>query len=92
MSNCWLTTLYIKPEEFGMDARALRSALKQARIEARPLWQPAHLSPAHQDAFKLPCPVAEDLYAHCLSIPSSSCSTDQEIERVITVIRQAAKT
>jgi len=91
VSNCWLTTIYLDSAIFGMDARALRSVLKEARIEARPLWQPAHLSPAHQDAVKLPCPVAEDLYANCLSIPSSSSSTDADIERVIAVIRQAAK-
>jgi dTDP-4-amino-4,6-dideoxygalactose transaminase len=63
--------------------------LKDARIEARPLWQPAHLSPAHQDAVKLPCPVAEDLYANCLSVPSSSSSTDADIQRVIAVIQGA---
>jgi perosamine synthetase len=89
VSNCWLTTIYIDPATFGMDARALRGVLKGARIEARPLWQPAHLSPAHQDAVKLPCPVAEDLYANCLSIPSSSSSTDPDIQRVIAVIQGA---
>ena len=72
VSNCWLTTIHIDPAKFGMDARALRGVLKEARIEARPLWQPGHLSPAHQDAVKLPCPVAEELYENCLSIPSSS--------------------
>jgi len=90
VSNCWLTTIYVDPTAFGMDARALRGVLKEARIEARPLWQPGHLSPAHQDAVKLPCPVSEDLYANCLSIPSSSSSTDADIERVISVIRNAA--
>ncbi len=89
-SNQWLTTVYIDSSAFGMDARALRQKLKDARIEARPLWQPGHLSPAHQDAFSLPCPVAEDLYANCLSLPSCSFSTDEDIGRVIEVIRHAA--
>ncbi|MBE7495906.1 MAG: LegC family aminotransferase [Verrucomicrobiaceae bacterium] len=90
-SNFWLSTARIDPVLFGMDARALRQRLKDAQIEARPLWQPAHLSPAHQDAVKLPCPVAEDLFAHCLSIPSCSFSTDEDILRVISVIRDAAR-
>ncbi len=89
-SNFWLTTIYIDRAQFGMAARALRQVLKDAQIEARPLWQPAHLSPAHQDAFKLPCPVSEDLFANCLSLPSSSSSSDQDIARVIQVIRHAA--
>lgn len=88
-SNYWLTTVYIDRAQFGMAARDLRQKLKDAQIEARPLWQPAHLSPAHQDAFKLPCPVSEDLFANCLSLPSCSSATDADIGRVITVIRHA---
>lgn len=89
-SNYWLTTVYIDRTQFGMAARELRQQLKDAQIEARPLWQPTHLSPAHQDAFKLPCPVSEDLFANCLSLPSCSSATDADIGRVITVIRHAA--
>jgi perosamine synthetase len=89
-SNYWLTTVYIDRALFGMASRELRQKLKDAQIEARPLWQPAHLSPAHQDAFKLPCPVSEDLFANCLSLPSCSFATDADIGRVITVIRHAA--
>lgn len=89
-SNYWLTTVYIDRALFGMTARELRQKLKDAQIEARPLWQPAHLSPAHQDAFKLPCPVSEDLFTNCLSLPSCSFATDADIGRVITVIRHAA--
>jgi perosamine synthetase len=89
-SNYWLTTVYIDRALFGMTARELRQKLKDAQIEARPLWQPAHLSPAHRDAFKLPCPVSEDLFANCLSLPSCSFATDADIGRVITVIRHAA--
>ncbi len=89
-SNYWLTTAYIDRTQFGMTARKLRQKLKDAQIEARPLWQPAHLSPAHQNAYKLPCPVSEDLFANCLSLPSCSFSTDADIGRVITVIRHAA--
>ena len=89
-SNFWLTTVRIDRSLFGMGSRALRQKFKAAQIEARPLWQPVHLSPAHQDAFKLPCPVAEDLFANALSLPSCSSATDEDIERVIQVIYHAA--
>lgn len=89
-SNYWLTTVYIDRVQFGMTARELQQKLKGAQIEARPLWQPAHLSPAHQDAFMLPCPVSEDLFANCLSLPSCSFATNEDIQRVIQAIHHAA--
>lgn len=85
-SNCWLTTVRVDRAAYGSTARELRDRLKEARIEARPLWQPGHLSPAHQDAVKLPCPVSEDLFENCLSLPSCSSSSDADIERVCAVI------
>ena len=90
-SNFWLSTAFISADEFGIGARELRQKLKEARIDARPLWQPAHLSPAHQNAVKLPCQVAENLFANCLSIPSCSSSTDSDIDRVIKVILNASR-
>jgi len=90
VSNCWLTTVRVDATAFGMDARSLRARLKAERIEARPLWQPAHLSPAHQDAVHLPCPVAEDLYQNCLSLPSSSSASDADIQRVVAAVKSAA--
>lgn len=48
--------------------------------------QPDHLSPAHQAAVKLPCPVTEDLFKNNLSLPSCSSSSDGDIERVCAVI------
>lgn len=90
-SNCWLTTIFIDPVKTRTNARMLRNELKNANIEARPLWQPGHLSPAHQDAFSLPCPVAESLYHNCLSLPSSSSASDEDISRVISVILNSIK-
>jgi perosamine synthetase len=90
VSNCWLTTIHVNRSVAGFAARELRTRLKDSRIEARPLWQPAHLSPAHLDAVKLACPVAEDLFENCLSLPSCSFSTDADIMRVIQVIKDAS--
>ena len=70
---------------------ACLDALRAKRIETRTLWQPGHLSPAHANAPRLPCPVAEDLYENCLSLPSSSFLNDEQVMRVIAAILDVCK-
>ena len=41
----WLTTLTINPEAFGTDREAVRLALAEENIDARPVWKPMHLQP-----------------------------------------------
>lgn len=85
-SNEWLYTIRVDAERYGMDSRALLRALKAARIEARPLWQPMHKSPAHAGAQAWRCEVADRLNAECLSIPCSVGLAPADQERVIEVI------
>jgi len=47
-SNCWLTVILIKPEEFGSDREAVRLALEKENIESRPIWKAMHLQPVLQ--------------------------------------------
>lgn len=86
----WLYTMLVDPAEFGMDSRALLRILADAGIQSRPLWQPAHRSPAHADLPQRACPVADELNRRALSLPSSVGLTDDDQERVIAVIRSAA--
>ena len=44
-SNRWLTVILITPEKFGVDREAVRSALEDKNIEARPAWKPMHMQP-----------------------------------------------
>jgi perosamine synthetase len=90
-SNCWLCTVRTDAAALGLSARQLRDALRAKRIETRTLWQPGHLSPAHANAPRLPCPVAEDLYENCLSLPSSSFLNDEQVMRVIAAILDFCK-
>ena len=43
--NRWLTVALFTPEEFGMDREALRLALDEENIEARPIMKPMHMQP-----------------------------------------------
>ncbi len=83
----WMYTMLVDEMVYGMDSRALLKKLREAQIETRPLWQPAHQSPAHQDAFAMPCPVAERLKREAISLPCSVGLTDEQQQRVIDVVR-----
>lgn len=82
----WMYTIRVDAGRRGEDSRALLRRLAGAGIEARPLWQPAHLSPAHRDAQACGCEVAERLYRDALSLPCSVGLTPAQQERVIREI------
>lgn len=86
-SSFWLYTILVDSAKFGESSRELLKRLTAARIQSRPLWQPIHLSPAHKDAVRIPCPEAEKLYEQALSLPSSASLTPQDQARVIAKIR-----
>jgi dTDP-4-amino-4,6-dideoxygalactose transaminase len=54
----WLTVILITPEEFGADREAVRLALDEENIEARPVWKPMHLQPVFD------CGLATDTHRH----------------------------
>ncbi len=89
-STRWLSTILVDAAAYGMDSRALLRALHAARIQTRPLWQPVHLSQAHQGSEPLPCPVAERLNQMALSLPSSVGLTDEQLARVVWAITALA--
>jgi len=89
-SACWMYTVAVDAPAFGMDRSCLMRQLREQRIEARPLWQPMHLSPAHQTAQVLgDGRVSKDLYESCLSLPCSVDLGAEQQEFVIDVITQA---
>jgi perosamine synthetase len=88
-STFWLSSVAVDPHAFGQDARALLRRLADARIQARPLWQPIHRSPAHAVPNPPACPVADRLHATVLSLPSSVGLSPADQQRVITALREA---
>jgi perosamine synthetase len=86
----WLSTIEIDPDRYGRSMRTVRADLKRANIESRPLWQPIHLSPAHQGAQAVLSGVAERLYDRCLSLPSSVNLTPDQQQRVIAQLAGVA--
>jgi len=88
-SAFWLSTITINEDDYGMDRRALMHLLAQQKIQARPLWQPLHLSKAHAEAEAYEVEVAADINNRALSLPSSVGLLSKDQERVInTIVRR----
>jgi dTDP-4-amino-4,6-dideoxygalactose transaminase len=103
-SNRWLTVILITPEEFGADRETVRLALEAENIESRPLWKPMHLQPVFkrrsQDlelkereeglygAEVVGGAVSEDLFNRGLCLPSGTAMAEEDLERIVRVIRK----
>ncbi|MCW9680974.1 aminotransferase class I/II-fold pyridoxal phosphate-dependent enzyme [Dolichospermum planctonicum UHCC 0167] len=86
-STRWLTALTVAPEAFGADREYIRLQLAKQQIEARPVWKPLHLQPVFSECECIGGEVGEDLFARGLCLPSGSNLTDEDLERVISVIK-----
>ncbi|MCC8036169.1 MAG: DegT/DnrJ/EryC1/StrS family aminotransferase [Rikenellaceae bacterium] len=91
-SNYWLSTLIVDPEDTGGVTREdIRLACDRANIETRPLWKPMHIQPVFSSAPFYGDGTSERLFRDGLCLPSGSSLTDEDIARVISVIRQALR-
>lgn len=84
-SNRWLTCIKLPSFEIREN---LRLFLEKDNIESRPLWKPMHLQPIFKDAPKFVNGVSDDLFAHGLCIPSGSNLTENDLDRVISNIKE----
>jgi perosamine synthetase len=86
----WMYTVLVEEQQFGMGSRALLRRLVQSKIQARPLWQPLHRSPAHRGAQSCGGEVAERIHSQALSLPSSSGLSEAELAIVTSALQTAA--
>ncbi len=86
-STRWLTALTVATEAFGADREYIRLQLAKQQIEARPVWKPLHLQPVFSECECIGGEVGEDLFVRGLCLPSGSNLTDEDLERVISVIK-----
>jgi dTDP-4-amino-4,6-dideoxygalactose transaminase len=87
----WLTVVLITPERFGADREAVRLALEQDSIESRPVVKPMHMQPVFRNCRCRGGSIAEDLFYRGLCLPSGTAMTEEDIERVISVILSCRK-
>ena len=83
-SNRWLTTILTESFE---QREKIRLALEKENIEARPLWKPMHLQPIFKDYPYYGDKLSEQLFEKGLCLPSGSNMTEEQLTRVISVIK-----
>ena len=87
-SNYWLTSILIDPNKTGgKTTDELRLALDAANIESRPLWKPMHLQPVFANCPSYVNGTSEKLFSMGLCIPSSSILSEEDVDRVASVIK-----
>ena len=65
------------------------AALAADDIEARPLWKPLHRQPLYAGAECFGGSVADELFSRGICLPSGSAMTEDDLNRVVAVIRGA---
>jgi pyridoxal phosphate-dependent aminotransferase EpsN len=90
-STRWLSCFLVEASRLGATRDDLLAALAAADIEARPVWKPMHLQPLYAGCEAVGGRVGADLYARGICLPSSSSLAAEDQERVIRVIRGAAR-
>lgn len=91
-SNFWLTCIEVDPARTGgITADDLRIALEKENIESRLLWRPMHMQPVFASSPFYGDGTSERIFGRGLCLASGSSLTDDEVEAVARVIRDACR-
>ena len=90
--NFWLSCMTIDPSKSGVKPADVMKALAAQKIECRPLWKPMHLQPVFADRDFITLredgtSVGGDVFEHGLCLPSDIKNTDEDMERIIGIIK-----
>ncbi len=87
LSSEWLVSLLL-PAAANRDA--VMEAMQELKVETRPVFYCAHHMPAYAEMARgLSLPVAEEISARGMSLPSFPGLTMRDQQRVVTALRQA---
>lgn len=100
--NCWLTTIQLA-EDCKVKPLDIMVALEEDDVESRPVWKPMHLQPVFAECDFISeveelhivdeetgadNSVSGQLFEHGVCMPSDSKMTDEDLERICTVVRK----
>lgn len=91
-STHWLTTMHLDPKRTGIEPTQIIKVLESNNIESRPVWKPMHLQPVFQKHSYYSHTEEEDvsakIFARGLCLPSDTNMKNEELDEVISLIRQ----
>lgn len=82
-NSFWMNCIAVDAAD---DRDPLRKVLAEAGIETRPVFYPAHTMPMYRKMASGECPVAVDLAARGINLPSSPALSDDDIRYVVEQI------
>ena len=85
-SNRWLTTILISKDSV-INREDIRLRLLNENIECRPLWKPMHLQPVFKNYKTFNNGVSEDLFNRGLCLPSGSNLSNDDLKRIVNIIK-----
>ena len=71
------------------NVEALRVALDQAQIEARPVWKPMHKQPVYKNAPAYVNGVSEAIFKVGMCLPAGPYVTDEDVQYIVQCIKDA---
>ena len=69
------------------NVEAIRIALDQAGIEARPVWKPMHKQPVYKDAPAYVNGVSESIFKVGMCLPTGPCVSDEDVRYIAETIK-----
>ena len=89
--NCWLTCIELDPSLTQVGPAELIAKLADQEIESRRLWKHMHLQPVFAASRSFVNGESERLFDRGVTLPSGSALADDEIERVLKVVRNTLR-
>lgn len=83
--NYWLSSMILHGHVRPID---VMEALERENIESRPIWKPMHLQPYFEKYDFVGTDVSEQLFENGICLPSDTKMTDEDLERVVTIIKR----
>jgi len=82
--NYWLSCMTLNGNVRPSD---IMGALEAENIESRPIWKPMHMQPFFEKYDYIGTDVSEKLFENGICLPSDTKMTDEDLERVVEIIK-----
>ena len=82
--NYWLSVMTLNGSVRPLD---VMEALEKENIESRPVWKPMHMQPFFAEYDYVGSDVSEKLFENGVCLPSDTKMTDEDLERICSIIK-----
>lgn len=84
-SACWFAGLVLSD---SVDVKEVCRRLLEKEIQTRPFWKPIYMQKPYLQVEKSSMDVTEKIWKHILPLPTSTCLTDEQLERVVLAVKE----